>query len=447
KESGELHRQALEKIEPMSMSTVENILNQESPLLYEGSHIENEFLCASLGQVCHLIKDNQDIAVKIQYPDSGENMQMDGRAMDLMTRSFKSFSRGFDMSDYDRVIKNELSRELDYCLELEMQNEFFRIFSDNNDIVIPLSLKKYSSKKCLAMSWEPSISLDHFLKIASDSQRKDASGLIVEFYMQSIFKHGLLHSDPNPGNFGFRLFGDKVQLVVYDFGSVVKLDRDKHMLLLSLLDFCLNKQNPFPVLRALGFKEELLKPIADKLPVLLSILLEPFLSEGAFEYSSWNRKEKVNDILGEKRWNFMAAAPAELFLFMRSLSGLFYYTEKLSGKIFCRSRLTTILHSNSKSVSEVKEKLVADYECFNDETSSHLIISVRESGAQKVKLTLPAKSVESLKNFIPPDVETKLIKQKINIDDLVLDVRRNSYKPQTVFSLVEETKEVSVYLE
>ena len=447
KESSYLHSQALENLEAMSMDQVKEILNEESPKLYENSHIKSDFLCASLGQVCHLIKDGQDIAVKLQYPESGENMKLDGKAMNLVTRSFKNFSKGFDMSEYEKVLKEELLQELDYDREIEMQNEFYRIFSDNNDIVIPFSMKKFSSRKCLVMSWEPSTPLDDFLKIASESQRNEASRLIVEFYTISIFKYGLMHSDPNPGNFGFRIFGEKVQLVVYDFGSVVKLSGVKHKNLLSLFDFCLKNKNPLPVLKELGFKEELLLPMADKLPVLLSILLEPFLSEGRFEYKSWNRKGKVNEILGESRWNFMAAAPADLFLFMRSIYGLFYYTEKLSGSIYCRPKLESVLSSYQKELSEIARALTEKYESLAVDTSRYFIISVRESGSQKVKLTLPAKSIDNLKNFIPPDVEGKLEKQNINLDDLVSQVRKNVYKPQTVFSLVEEAKEISVYLE
>ena len=60
--------------------------------------------------------------------------------------------------------------------------------------------------------------------------------------------------------------------------------------------------------------------------------------------------------------------------------------------------------------------------------SSYLIISVRESGFQKVKLTLPATSIENLKNFIPQDVESKLKDKNISLSDLVSKVRKNGYE-------------------
>ena len=447
RESSELHRQALEEIEPMSAKEVRDILSEQTPNLIEGAEISEKFYCASLGQVCKLNKDSQDYAVKIQYPDSVENMKLDNKAMSLVTGSFQNFSKGFDMSAYGQVLKEELNQELDYSREVEMQHKFYRIFSANNDIVIPLAMKKYSSSCCIVMSWELSISLEEFKKTASEKQLKEASRLVTDFYLSSILKHGLMHADPNPGNFGFRLIGDKVQLVVYDFGSVVELDREKHLRLLSLFKLCLERKNPLAALIELDFNKDLLIPVTDKIPAFLSLLLEPFLSEGLFSYSNWQRKEKVKDILGEQRWNFMAAAPAELFLLMRSISGLFYYTEKLTGDIYCLPKLKECLHFFQDELNSIEQSYSVDLLTISHAASNHLIISVKELGTQKVKLTLPAKAIDNLKNFIPADVESKLMEKQISIESLVSEVRKNIYKPQDVFSLKDGEKEILVYLE
>ena len=443
-ESSELYRQAQEEIEPLSAEEIKDILKEESPSLLENSTLHENFLCASLGQVCHMTKDNLEIAVKVKYPDTTENMSMDEKAMSLVSSCFQNFSKGFDMEDYKKVLSQELSQELDYEREIEIQHEYYRIFSDNRDIIIPLSLKKYSSNNCLAMSWEPSMSLDEFLGIASESQRKDASRLIADFYLTSIFHHGYIHADPNTGNFGFRLTGDKVQLVVYDFGSVIKLNKDEHLHLLYLFDLCLGNENPLPALVKLGFDEHLLLPVKDKLPALFLVLLEPFLSDGAFEFESWDRKQKVTDILGDDRWNFMTSAPAELFLFMRSLYGLFYYSGKLSGKIYCLPKIKTSLERFSSGLRNIK---VSSSFAESSTLSTCLIISVKENGTQKVKLTLPLKAIENLSSFIPPDVKMRLEDKKIKLEELVSNVRQKLYKPQNIFSLCEGEKEVSVYLE
>lgn len=446
KDSSEIYRQALENIEAMPFEEVKKLIYEACPDLLIGATLKDEFQCASLGQVCHVIKDGMEYAVKVQYPDSGKNMNLDNKAFDLMTSCFQNFSRGFDMNEYEKMLKQELSLELDYLYEQEMQHEFIKIFSGNHDIVIPMSLKKYSTANCLVMSWEPSLTLDDFMALASDEQKKMAAGLMVDFYMNSVFNHGLLHADPNPGNFGFRIFGDRVQLVVYDFGSVVKLDQEKHMALLSLFDLCMKKRNPLPALIKLNFKKDLLEVVSDRLHALMTILLQPFLSECVFEFDSWNRKEKVNDILGDERWNFMAAAPADLFLFMRSVFGLFFYTGKLTGRIFCNRHVKESLNRFRTKIDELENQFGEDSENLV-EISNYLIVSVKENGFQKVKLTLPATSVDNLKNFIPQDVESKLQKKDISLESLVSEVRRKGYKPQTVFSLVDENKEVTVFLE
>ena len=444
KDSAEIFKQSQIDLEPMPLSHIENSLSVCAPELLEKGEVLEECNCASLGQVNRFKAEGHDYAVKVQYPDSSENVQMDERALNLITGSFNTFSKGFNMQQYQEMMRAELEQELDYNLEMEMQHEFYRIFADNKDIVIPLSYKKFSSENCLVMDWEYSAPIDEFLKTATEDQCREASNLVTEFYITSIFKYGILHADPNPGNFGFRVFNDRVQLVVYDFGSVIRLERRQHLDLLALLKMTSENKSPLSALLALGFDLDLLTPIQNKMTIIMSILLEPFLSEQKFEYKHWNRKEKISDILGDDRWNFMVAAPADLFLFMRSVYGLFYYTEKLTGTVYCRSRLNRAFAYFKVELQKTVQAFANDF--VEENLSENLIISVLDGGVQKVKLRLPAKAVENLSSLIPPEVSEKLTEKNIDTETLIKKVRQNAYQPQEVFELVEGNKKISVYL-
>ena len=142
----------------------------------------------------------------------------------------------------------------------------------------------------------------------------------------------------------------------------------------------------------------------------------------------------------------MSAAPADLFLFMRAVHGLFYYTGKLSGKVFCRTEIEKSLKKYSRDLLSSKSTGKACVSGQNKQLSQNLIISVREYGVQKVKLTLPAMAVENLTDFIPLNVWSKLNEKNINLDYLVKKVRRNAYEPQEVFSLADGEKQIKVYL-
>jgi hypothetical protein len=75
-----------------------------------------------------------------------------------------------------------------------------------------------------------------------------------------------------------------------------------------------------------------------------------------------------------------------------------------------------------------------------------MIISIKECGSQKVKLTLPVLAVDNLRDFMPADVGAKLDSRGIDVDTLVKNVRRNGYRPQEVFSLIDGNREIMVYL-
>jgi predicted unusual protein kinase regulating ubiquinone biosynthesis (AarF/ABC1/UbiB family) len=444
-ENAEMHRQAQLTIEPMPKEQICAIIQQTAPALFEDAELLPDFKCASLGQVNHLKANGGEFAIKIQYPESESNLDMDDKAFKLVTGTFGNFSKGFNMQDYRETLKNELRQELDYQREQEMQHEFFRIFTSQKDIIIPLAYTKFSSEKCLVMSWESSIGLEKFLAIATDDMKQQATKLFTEFYITSIFKHGLLHADPNPGNFGFRVLGERVQLVVYDFGSVVKLEHRKHMDLLALFKMTTDKQNPLAALLALGFDVDLLLPLKSKLPAMMMILLEPFITEQKFQFSKWQRQERIADVLGDDRWNFMVAAPAELFLFMRSLSGLFYYSEKLTGSLYVQPLLTKVYSTCREELSQATSVFLRDFP-EEEGLSENMIISVKENGLQKVKLTLPARAIENLSTLIPPDVTETLERQKIDLATLVKVVRQNAYRAQEVFELIDGNKTISVYL-
>jgi len=447
-ESAELFEQAQQDIELMSDELVLSLLAEYSPVFLQKALLQTEKKGASLGQVCHFLRDGCHYAVKLQYPESEDNLDMDNKAFSLVSSTFSNFSKGFQCSEYAETFKEELNLELDYDREARLQQEFFDIFEKCSSIIIPRVESLFSSGRCLVMSWEPSLSMKEFQKQATMDEQKKASALITEFYLQSTLASGLIHADPNPGNFGFRLHGDAVQLVVYDFGSVVKLNTQEHNSLLALFQLVQDGQNPAPALLRLGFDAALLKVIYEQLPALMVVLLQPFFSEQRFEVTSWNRKEKVTDILGDKRWNFMAAAPAGLFMLMRSFYGLFYYTDKLGGGLFCSPQVKCILKEKRQEVltclSEQKDSLTKVVQAG---LSRYLIISVMENSRQKVKLTFPFQSVDSLSSLVPNEVLQNLKDRNIVIAELVKDVRRSAYRPQVIFSLCDGNKQIKVYLE
>jgi hypothetical protein len=54
------------------------------------------------------------------------------------------------------------------------------------------------------------------------------------------------------------------------------------------------------------------------------VLFEPFLVEYRYDLADWRLAERVGDILGDDRWNFRIAGPADLILLLRAWHGATY---------------------------------------------------------------------------------------------------------------------------
>ena len=448
-EDDNYQEEALSEITQIDADTMLGQIFSENPSLGLRINSFDEFgIPASVGQVHRAtVDENPDFALKIKYPTIDGALSLDESLFDIVTKSFGSFKRGFDLSEYREMIKTELHKELDYKKEAKNQMSFYLAFKNNENIAIPYPHLNDSGEGYLLMNWEESMPLDKFLSIASPEQKKDASDLLVDFFMTSLFSLKIIHTDPNPGNFGFRIRKGKVQLVVYDFGSVRTLHTDFCSGILKLLKSLDSDTSNIPeIFVTLGFSEEMLRPLFPKLTAFADLLCEPFLSRNRYDLKKWNRKQRAKDILGSQRWNFMISAPAHMFPFMRSVQGLFFYLGKLDATIYLRPFIERFWQVNSNGMNQLPLKEL------RKENSSQLLaqsmkLRIMESGKEKVALELPRKSIENLDSLITDDIKEKLIQKKIELEQIVKKVRQEGYRPMPLFELEEANKSIKVWLE
>ncbi len=451
KELSESHLEAAEAIDPMSIEEVKSILEREGalPSIFE---ISEKGISASLGQV-HQLKgvENKLLAVKVMYPFAEENMTMDESMLNLLTQTFSTFKQGFSMGEYQKILKEELSLEMDYQREVEMQKRFFEGFSQYENIVIPTPYKKWSTKMTIVSHWEESLSCSEFCKTATHKEKVTATRLFSEFFFHSLFSLKLLHGDPHPGNFGFRRKKGEVQLVVYDYGSCVEVpERHSHALLKIMSITDTGAGDLLPWYKRLGFDSDVLSPLKQALLPFTDLLLEPFLSRGRYDLKQWNRKERAKDILGSHRWNFMTAAPASLLPLMRSLQGLFYYTGLLGTGVFLYPILNRVLKENQSLLKDMSTQNAIGSEEKGDFGSYFMAkvleIKVFENGKEKVKVDLPRHSIEHLESFMDEDLKQSLKEQKISVEAVIQKSRQAGYKPMSLFELDIGSKKVLIQL-
>jgi ubiquinone biosynthesis protein len=127
------------------------------------------------------------------------------------------------------VVVNEFAAMIDAAIDLrqELSNlqRFQANFAEEPDVVIPTPYPELSGQRVLTMAM---ISGFPF----SDRASVEASGWVVEHlvhraanvYLEMIFRDGLYHADPHPGNF---LLPDGEHMAILDFGDVGRLSRQR----------------------------------------------------------------------------------------------------------------------------------------------------------------------------------------------------------------------------
>ncbi|MCW8879519.1 MAG: AarF/ABC1/UbiB kinase family protein [Kangiellaceae bacterium] len=186
------------------------------------------FAAASIGQVHRAkTKDDQLIAVKIQYPGIGATIESD---LKMIEKLFWTLSKTSSLMPRQSVIdqalremKARLTEEVDYHIEAE-NLKCFKEKTSIQEIVIPQVIDSISSKRVLSLEMLEGLHLDEWLENSPSQEEKDHFGqLLFDFFWFSFFKLQMINADPHPGNF---LFMSDGKLGALDFGCVRKLSQD-----------------------------------------------------------------------------------------------------------------------------------------------------------------------------------------------------------------------------
>uniref|UniRef100_A0A0E0J317 Protein kinase domain-containing protein n=1 Tax=Oryza nivara TaxID=4536 RepID=A0A0E0J317_ORYNI len=196
---------------------------------------EHPIAAASIAQVHRgRLNNNQEVAVKVQYPGLERRMKID-----IMTMSFLSKSLSWIFPDYrfEKLLtefERTMSMELDFTQEAKNSERTASCFRKNNVVKVPCVFWELTSKEVLTMEFCSGYKVDNLdsLRKADISPTKVAEALI-ELFGEMIFVHGFVHGDPHPGNILVSPQGQgKFSLVLLDHGIYKELDQKFR------LDYC-----------------------------------------------------------------------------------------------------------------------------------------------------------------------------------------------------------------
>jgi predicted unusual protein kinase regulating ubiquinone biosynthesis (AarF/ABC1/UbiB family) len=212
---------------PMPFERVAEIVKQElseraTPLLAEMQALPAA--AASIGQV-HRSKlpDGIEVAVKVQYPGIVDALAADFRAAAFGTSFVRLLVPGANVHDVVSEVRRAVLEECDYQREARQQARFAALYEDHPTLTVPAVHVRFCSRRVLTTTWAEGLRFDDFLATnPSYADRNRVGEALFEFYVGSLFRHGLYNWDPHPGNYVFQSDG---RVAMLDYGSTREFGR------------------------------------------------------------------------------------------------------------------------------------------------------------------------------------------------------------------------------
>jgi len=237
-----------------------------------------------------------------------------------------------------------------------------------------------------------------------------------------------------------------------DYGCSIELEEKQSMALLKLILSLREKTSGMPISNfvAMGFDSEKLARIEAYLPRLCLYLFEPFLKDDVFQLRSWHPGKQITELLGEKRWWFRSAGPAQLIFIMRAFQGLVQQLQLLKVDINWWQVMKQVLPESLLEAAReyplpvIRGGLPVEIEAL----AKTLKVKITRHDGKKTEVNLPAEAVLELEAFIPDEIKLKLAQaEDINLPQIVERVRDSGIAAQTVFDYKDDNKHYQVWLE
>lgn len=213
-----------DSVDAIPWEAVKSLVEEElgaQPQAYFDSFSKEPIAAASLGQVHTASVAGKHYAVKIQYPGIDDALRSDAGAQAQVRKlAGPALSAALDGEAID-ALRSAILSELDYRAEAASLRTFATAFERDQDVSIPEVDRDRTSSRVLTMTMCQGLPLAR-AHVLSEDARSGAAATILRFSWHGPLCHGLVHADPNPGNF---LLSEqhRGRVAFLDFGCVARL--------------------------------------------------------------------------------------------------------------------------------------------------------------------------------------------------------------------------------
>jgi predicted unusual protein kinase regulating ubiquinone biosynthesis (AarF/ABC1/UbiB family) len=264
-----------DRVPPRPYADVEKRFREEfggrGPLQVFAQFSQTPVASASIGQV-HRARtfSGIDVAVKVQYPDINEIVRLDLRALGRIFSILHWLAPQHGMQAVFAEIRDMILAELDFELEAKNSQRIAENFTASSAsslrldgerasplaVAFPEVFRDFSTSRVLTTRWVDGIKVSNLARL--DRLGIDRTALartVVTAYCQQIFRDGIYHADPHPGNLlvlpAKRETSDasdasdgSATLVFLDFGAVAELSPRMRRGIVETLQAALTRDTP-----------------------------------------------------------------------------------------------------------------------------------------------------------------------------------------------------------
>jgi len=188
---------------------------------------------ASIGQVHRAMReDGTAVAVKVRHPGIEAAIRADFKAAAIGKILAHVMAPGVNVAEIIAEAETRFLEECDYTLEARRQRRFAELYEGHDSLSIPAVHLDWSGPRVLTTTWHDGTGLEAFLvSPASGVARERAARALYEFYVGTLYRHGLFNADPHPGNL---LFAPDGGVTILDHGCVREFEREVVVALVRL---------------------------------------------------------------------------------------------------------------------------------------------------------------------------------------------------------------------
>ena len=214
-----------DRVPPHPWSEIAGVIRQElgrePDEIFEW--IETEpVAAASIAQVHRArLSDGREVAVKVQYPGIVKIIDTDLAVLQRIVALVVRLYPTIQLKPILEYLKETLPLELDFRREAAAMAELRNTLRHRTNVVIPSAIQELSTERMLVMEFINGVKItDRTALLDAGISPSAVARLLNDVYAEQIFRLGMLHADPHPGNL---LVQPGPRLVLLDHGLTVHL--------------------------------------------------------------------------------------------------------------------------------------------------------------------------------------------------------------------------------